>query len=34
VTGQNIAQGTDVSGDVFGNGAGPRALPSDVAAAG
>ena len=34
VTGQNIAQAPTVSGDWFGNGAGPRALPSDVAAAG
>ena len=34
VTGQNIAKAPTVSGDWFGNGAGPRALPSDVAAAG
>lgn len=34
VTGQNIAQAPTVSGDWFGNGAGPRALPANVAAAG
>ena len=34
VTGQNIAKAPTVSGDWFGNGAGPRALPPDVAAAG
>ncbi len=34
VTGKDIAQAPTVSGDWFGNGAGPRALPPDVQAAG
>ncbi len=34
VTGQNIAKPPTVSGDWFANGAGGRAIPSDVAAAG
>lgn len=34
ITGQNVAKAPGVSGDWFGNGAGPRALPSNVAAAG
>ena len=34
VTGQNVAKAPSVTGDWYGNGAGPRALPANVAAAG